>query len=112
MQRLVKVYFEDISSKHLEKKETAIIRQLHKVLTFSNKEFMERDSNSTREREVDVERTNCCNRAEDNAQFDENSDKRMSTLKRTLSMHAPITDEYMEMLEMSEEVSIGDFINS
>ena len=36
----------------------------------------------------------------------------MSTLKRTLNMHAPITDEYMEMLETSEEVSIGDFINS
>ena len=56
MQRLIKAYFEDISNKHLEKKETAMIRQLHKVLTFANEEFLPREVNSTREREVDVDK--------------------------------------------------------
>ena len=36
----------------------------------------------------------------------------MSTLKRTLNMTPPITDEFMDILETSEEVSINDFVSS
>ena len=34
----------------------------------------------------------------------------MSTLMRTLDMTAPITNEFMEMLDTCEEVSISDFV--
>ena len=36
----------------------------------------------------------------------------MSTLKRTLDMTAPITNDFMQILDTSEEVAIGDFVSN
>ena len=109
---------EEFSSNVLDEGEIPLVKQLYYVLTYMNKAFIkEREIGCTREKDADEEsRTElkfCSRRSKAGIAVEEDkSNTAISTLKRTLDMTAPITDQYMEILDTSEDVLIRDFVSN
>ena len=120
MQELIKKKLHDIDANILDEEEIPVVRQLFRVLQYANKRFLEREKGSTKEIDDDLskkEKSLLFGSSSDSKQKSKLRIKReditepMSTLKRTLNMHAPITDEFMDLLEKSEEIQISDFVD-